>query len=152
MALETPLSPLNAGGAGWVWVWRVMPTVRLREIGAVVKELAGLGIHPETAVRASLGFVDEGADMMLLEPAMFCGDVLIALKRACPVPIAPFSVSGEYLRLWSEGNSQHLPQLGVSGTQLNAHGRYWRANPGLHASWMSPRGKGWARREAGDCS
>jgi len=31
--------------------------------------------RPETAVRASLGFVDEGADMLLLEPALFCGDV-----------------------------------------------------------------------------
>lgn len=67
--------------------------------------------RPETAVRASLGFVDEGADMLLLEPALFCGDVLIALKQMCRVPIAPFSVSGEYLRLRSEGDSRLLIEL-----------------------------------------
>lgn len=67
--------------------------------------------RPETAVRASLGFVDEGADMLLLEPAMFCVDVLITLKQTCRVPIVPFSVSGEYLRLQSEGDSRLLVEL-----------------------------------------
>ncbi|MGH3898271.1 MAG: hypothetical protein ACRDTA_08450 [Pseudonocardiaceae bacterium] len=47
----------------------------------------------ETAERASLGFVDEGADMLLLEPALFCVDVLLALKQACRVPIALFSAN-----------------------------------------------------------
>lgn len=67
--------------------------------------------RPETAMRASLGFVDEGADMLLLEPAMFCADVLIAFKQVCRVPIVPFSVSGEYLRLRSEGDSRLLIEL-----------------------------------------
>ncbi|MGH3765300.1 MAG: hypothetical protein ACRDTX_09145 [Pseudonocardiaceae bacterium] len=67
--------------------------------------------QPETALRASLGFVDEGADMLLLEPALFCADVLTALKQACQVPIAPFSVSGEYLKLRSEGDSPLLVEL-----------------------------------------
>jgi porphobilinogen synthase len=67
--------------------------------------------QPETAMRASLGFVDEGADMLLLEPALFCADVLIALKQTCRVPIAPFSGSGEYLRLRSEGDSRLLIEL-----------------------------------------
>lgn len=67
--------------------------------------------RPQTAVRTSLGSVDEGADMLLLEPALFCGDVLTALKQACRVPIAPFSVSGEYLRLRSEGESRLLVEL-----------------------------------------
>lgn len=48
--------------------------------------------------------MDEGADMLLLEPALFSVDVLRALKQACQVPIAPFSVSGEYRRLRSEGD------------------------------------------------
>lgn len=67
--------------------------------------------RPQTAVRTSLGFVDEGADMLLLEPALFCGDVLITLKQVCRVPIAPFSVSGEYLRLQSEGDFRLLVEL-----------------------------------------
>ena len=67
--------------------------------------------RPETAVRASLGFVDEGAEMLLVEPALFCVDVMIALQQACPVPIAPFSVSGEYLRLRSEDDGRLLVEL-----------------------------------------
>ena len=47
------------------------------------------------------------------EPALFCTDVLTALKQACRVSIAPFSVSGEYLRLRSEseGDSRLLVEL-----------------------------------------
>jgi porphobilinogen synthase len=55
--------------------------------------------RPGSAVAAGLGFVAEGAGMLLLEPAVFSADVLIALRAACPaVPLAPFSVSGEYAR------------------------------------------------------
>jgi porphobilinogen synthase len=54
--------------------------------------------QPHGAVAAGLGFVAEGAGMLLLEPAVFCADVLVALRAACGVPLAPFSVSGEYAR------------------------------------------------------
>ncbi|MGH3834802.1 MAG: hypothetical protein ACRDSF_03715 [Pseudonocardiaceae bacterium] len=43
--------------------------------------------------------------------ALFCADMLTALKQACRVPIAPFSVSGEYLRLRSEDDSRLLVEL-----------------------------------------
>jgi porphobilinogen synthase len=52
--------------------------------------------RPGSAVEAGLGFVAERAGMLLLEPAVFSADVLIALRAACGVPLAPFSVSGEY--------------------------------------------------------
>jgi porphobilinogen synthase len=55
--------------------------------------------QPAAAITTALGMVAEGADMLLLEPALFCADLLIELKQACPAPLAPFSVSGEYLRL-----------------------------------------------------
>jgi porphobilinogen synthase len=67
--------------------------------------------RPQTAVRVSRRFVDEGADILLLEPALFCVDVLIALQRTCPVPTAPFSVSGEYLKLRSAGDPRLLIEL-----------------------------------------
>ncbi|MGQ0773324.1 MAG: hypothetical protein ACT4NY_02725 [Pseudonocardiales bacterium] len=60
--------------------------------------------RPKAAVKKFLEFVNEGADMVLLEPALFCADLLVALKQTCAVPIAPFSVSGEYLKLRSEGD------------------------------------------------
>jgi porphobilinogen synthase len=37
--------------------------------------------------------------------------MLLALKQACRVPIALFSVSGEYLRLRSEGDTRLLVEL-----------------------------------------
>ncbi|MFF4392413.1 hypothetical protein ACFY0G_37530 [Streptomyces sp. NPDC001552] len=37
-----------------------------------------------------------GADMILLEPAQFTADVLVALKGQTRAPLFPFSVSGEY--------------------------------------------------------
>lgn len=56
--------------------------------------------RPASAVDTGLAFTAEGAGMLLLEPALFSTDILIALKAACPaVPLAPFSVSGEYTRL-----------------------------------------------------
>jgi porphobilinogen synthase len=67
--------------------------------------------RPEAAMMESLLFVNEGADMLLLEPAPFCMDILIMLKQACPVTIAPFSVSGEYLRFQSVGDSRLLIEL-----------------------------------------
>jgi len=54
--------------------------------------------RPRDAVGTGLAFVTEGAGMLLLEPALFSTDILIALKSACGVPLAPFSVSGEYVR------------------------------------------------------
>lgn len=50
-------------------------------------------------IDAALRLVRDGADMLLLEPALFCTDVLVALKKRALVPLAPFSVSGEYTSL-----------------------------------------------------
>ncbi len=55
--------------------------------------------QPEQAVHTARGMVDEGADMLLTEPALHTVDTLVALKGKVPVPVMPFSVSGEYLRL-----------------------------------------------------
>ncbi|WP_168714789.1 hypothetical protein [Streptomyces sp. A0592] len=55
--------------------------------------------RPEQAVHAARRMVDEGADMILTEPALHTVDTLLHLKDKVPVPVVPFSVSGEYLRL-----------------------------------------------------
>ncbi|MGF0168076.1 hypothetical protein OH717_01980 [Streptomyces albidoflavus] len=55
--------------------------------------------HPEVAVHIAQQMVAEGADMLLTEPALHTVDTLVALKQKVSVPIVPFSVSGEYLRL-----------------------------------------------------
>jgi porphobilinogen synthase len=54
---------------------------------------------PNQFIDVALRHVEEGADMLLLEPALFCVDVLVALKARALVPVMPFSVSGEYTML-----------------------------------------------------
>jgi porphobilinogen synthase len=48
------------------------------------------------AVREALLDVSEGADMILVKPALAYGDVIRAIKRATQLPIAAYNVSGEY--------------------------------------------------------
>ena len=38
----------------------------------------------------------EGADLVIVKPAMAYGDVLYRTKQACGLPVAAYCVSGEY--------------------------------------------------------
>lgn len=40
--------------------------------------------------------VEEGADIIMVKPAMAFGDVIAKVREAVPVPVASYSVSGEY--------------------------------------------------------
>lgn len=40
--------------------------------------------------------VEEGADIIMVKPAMAFGDVITRVREAVPVPVASYSVSGEY--------------------------------------------------------
>ena len=40
--------------------------------------------------------VEEGADISMVKPAMAFGDVITRVREAVPVPVASYSVSGEY--------------------------------------------------------
>jgi porphobilinogen synthase len=48
------------------------------------------------AVREALLDASEGADMMMVKPALAYGDVIRAIKRATRLPVAAYNVSGEY--------------------------------------------------------
>lgn len=48
-----------------------------------------------TAVERGLLMLSEGADSLLIEPALFSTDILCALYARSGVPLLPFSVSGE---------------------------------------------------------
>lgn len=54
---------------------------------------------PGQFIDTALQLVGDGADMLLLEPAMFTADVLTELKKRTLAPLFPFSVSGEYTTL-----------------------------------------------------
>jgi porphobilinogen synthase len=53
----------------------------------------------EQFIDAALRMESDGADMLLLEPAMFTADVLATLRGLTRAPLFPFSVSGEYTLL-----------------------------------------------------
>jgi porphobilinogen synthase len=48
------------------------------------------------AMREALLDVQEGADMVMVKPALAYGDLIRAVKRATRVPVAAYNVSGEY--------------------------------------------------------
>jgi porphobilinogen synthase len=48
------------------------------------------------AVREALLDASEGADMLMIKPALGYGDVIRAVKRATRLPVAAYNVSGEY--------------------------------------------------------
>ncbi len=48
------------------------------------------------AVREALLDVQEGADMVMVKPALAYGDLISAVKRATRLPVAAYNVSGEY--------------------------------------------------------
>jgi porphobilinogen synthase len=50
----------------------------------------------EEAVREALLDVQEGADMVMVKPALSYGDVIASVKRATRLPVAVYNVSGEY--------------------------------------------------------
>jgi porphobilinogen synthase len=48
------------------------------------------------AVREALLDVQEGADMVMVKPALAYGDLIAAVKAAAGVPVCAYNVSGEY--------------------------------------------------------
>lgn len=55
---------------------------------------------PAQAVRESLFDVEEGADILMVKPALFYLDILSKIRQATNLPLAAYNVSGEYAMLW----------------------------------------------------
>ncbi|MGH3695340.1 MAG: hypothetical protein ACRDRX_15360 [Pseudonocardiaceae bacterium] len=67
---------------------------------------------PVAGMRSALAMLGEGADSLLLEPALTCADLLIQLHSVHPeVSLVPFSVSGEYRRLTRSAELGPLVEL-----------------------------------------
>jgi porphobilinogen synthase len=52
--------------------------------------------NADEAVREAAADVDEGADILIVKPALAYGDVIRRIKDALAVPVAAYNVSGEY--------------------------------------------------------
>jgi porphobilinogen synthase len=64
----------------------------------------------EEAVREALLDVREGADMVMVKPALAYGDVISAVKRATRLPVAAYNVSGEYAMVKAAAAAGYLEE------------------------------------------
>jgi porphobilinogen synthase len=62
------------------------------------------------AVREALLDVDEGADMVMVKPALAYGDLIRAVKRATRLPVAAYNVSGEYAMVKAAAEAGYLDE------------------------------------------
>jgi porphobilinogen synthase len=64
----------------------------------------------EEAVREALLDVGEGADMVMVKPALAYGDVIAAVRRATRLPVAAYNVSGEYAMVKAAAAAGYLEE------------------------------------------
>ena len=62
------------------------------------------------AVREALLDVEEGADMVMVKPALGYGDVITAVKAATRLPVAAYNVSGEYAMVKAAAAAGYLEE------------------------------------------
>jgi porphobilinogen synthase len=65
------------------------------------------------AVREVLLDVQEGADMVMVKPALAYGDLIRAVKRATRLPVAAYNVSGEYAMVKAAAAAGYLDERAV---------------------------------------
>jgi porphobilinogen synthase len=62
------------------------------------------------AVREALLDVQEGADMLMVKPALAYGDLISAVKHATQLPVAAYNVSGEYAMVKAAAAAGYLDE------------------------------------------
>jgi porphobilinogen synthase len=62
------------------------------------------------ALREALLDADEGADMVMVKPALAYGDLIRAVKEATRLPVAAYNVSGEYAMVKAAAAAGHLDE------------------------------------------
>jgi porphobilinogen synthase len=62
------------------------------------------------AVREALLDEHEGADMVMVKPALGFGDVIAEVKRATRLPVATYNVSGEYAMVKAAAAAGYLEE------------------------------------------
>ncbi len=62
------------------------------------------------AIREALLDVEEGADMVMVKPALAYGDLIAAIKSATRLPVAAYNVSGEYAMVKAAAAAGYLEE------------------------------------------
>jgi porphobilinogen synthase len=76
--------------------------------------------NAEEAVREALLDVSEGADVVMVKPALPYLDVIRRVKEATRVPVAAYNVSGEYAMIKAAGAAGHIDERAVVLEALTA--------------------------------
>src|SRR5436853_1568089 len=69
--------------------------------------------NADEAVREALLDVDEGADVVMVKPALPYLDVIRRIKEATRVPVAAYNVSGEYSMLKAAAAAGHVDERAI---------------------------------------
>jgi porphobilinogen synthase len=64
----------------------------------------------QEAIREALLDVQEGADMVMVKPALAYGDLIRAIKQATGLPVAAYNVSGEYAMVKAAAAAGYLDE------------------------------------------
>ncbi len=80
--------------------------------------------------------VEEGADMVMVKPALPCLDIIARVREAFEVPVAAYQVSGEYAMLEAAGKQGWLD---AEGALLESLGAIRRAGADVIVSYAAGR-------------
>ncbi len=87
------------------------------------------------AVREALLDVEEGADILMVKPAMAYGDVIAAVRAATNLPLAAYSVSGEYSMIKTCARMGFIDETAVVCETAVAA---FRAGAGIYLTYFAP--------------
>ncbi len=94
------------------------------------------------ALTEILADVDEGADMIMVKPALPALDIVAAARAAIDLPIAAYQVSGEYAAICAAAERGWLDRRGAALESLTAIAR---AGAGIIVTYFALEAAGWLR-------
>lgn len=87
------------------------------------------------AVKEALADVDEGADILMVKPAMAYGDIISRVKQVTDIPLAAYSVSGEYCMVKTCGRLGYVDETAIMCEIATAA---YRAGADIYLSYFAP--------------
>lgn len=94
------------------------------------------------ALTEILADLDEGADMIMVKPALPALDIVAAARAATGVPIAAYQVSGEYAAICAAAERGWLDRRAAALESLTAMAR---AGAGILVTYFALEAAGWLR-------
>ena len=94
------------------------------------------------AIREALLDVEEGADMLMVKPALAYGDLIRAVKEATALPVAAYNVSGEYAMVKAAAAAGYVDERATVCEILTS---LHRAGADIVISYHAKQAAGWLK-------